>query len=100
MGLSKETHAQTLEAVKNRETQRTEILNNPCSVLATATQTNETGCNMDDGGNIIPSATINKHHQEGGAGTDAGSMSLRHSLQTGAVALRFSPEYHDKGPVI
>ena len=60
-------------------------------MLATATQPNETECNMDDSGNIIQSTTINQHHIEDGAGTDGGSISLRNSLQTGAVTLRFSP---------
>ena len=55
---------------------------------------------MDDGREIVQSATINQHHREDGAVTDGLSISLHYSLQIRAVALRFSPEYHDKLPVV
>ena len=65
-------------------------------MLATATWPNETGCNVDDSGGILRSATIHQHHQEDGAGKDRGSVSICHSLQTGAVSLRFLSEQHDQ----
>ena len=90
----------SVEAVKTWETQRADVLGDPRAVLTTATWPNETGCNVDNGGNIVRSATINQHYREDGAGTYGGSISLCHSLQTEAVALRFSPEHRDKRPVV
>ena len=88
------------EAVDTRETHKTDILNDPWAVLATATRPNETVCNMDDNGDIIQYVTINHHHQEDGASTDGGSISRQHNLIKGAVALHFSPEYHEKHSVV
>ena len=69
-------------------------------MLAADTQPNETRCNVDDGGDIVRSATNNQHHREDDAGTEGGSIPLCHSLLTGAVALRFSIEYYYKRPVV
>ena len=41
------------EAVNTLETQKTDVLNYTWVVFATATQLNETGCNMDNGADII-----------------------------------------------
>ena len=51
-------------------------------MLATNTRPIETVYNVDDGGNIVRSATINHNRLEDSAGTDGGSVSLRNSLQT------------------
>ena len=50
------------EAIQTWETQRTDVINDPQAVLATATQPNETGFNVDDGGDIVRSAIINQHY--------------------------------------